>query len=419
MSFIRTSRSPRSSFTLIELLVVIAIIAILAVVVVLTLNPAQLLMQGRDSGRVSDLANITTVLNLFLADQPGASLGNTSTTYLSIPDPTATTTAGTNCAGLNLTPPANWTYHCPASSTYRAADGTGWIPVNFRSISAGSPLGILPVDPANTSSSALYYAYTPGGSTFALTAGMESQKYLQTAKSDGGVDPARYEAGSNLSLVSPSEGLVGLWTLDEGSGTSAFDASGNGNTGTWSGTLPYYTSSSKVGAYAGSFDGSTDCVVMPSSTSLNNIGTLASPNYSVAFWVKTLSENDFLEKWNAGGYPFAFRGSGLGMRWGIYDGVHNPGLTSAATAIDNTWHHVVGVRNTTALSMYIYIDGSFSGSASDTTVGSNVSSPGQFSVGDRFSNCSVDWISGSIDDVRIYSRAFTSAEVQALYNAEK
>ena len=41
----------RSGFTLIELLVVIAIIAILAVVVILTLNPAQLLAQARDSTR--------------------------------------------------------------------------------------------------------------------------------------------------------------------------------------------------------------------------------------------------------------------------------------------------------------------------------------------------------------------------------
>ena len=38
---------------MIELLVVIAIIAIVSVVVLLVLNPAQLLMQSRDSNRVS------------------------------------------------------------------------------------------------------------------------------------------------------------------------------------------------------------------------------------------------------------------------------------------------------------------------------------------------------------------------------
>lgn len=39
----------RNSFTLIELLIVVAIVAILAIVVVLTLNPAELLKQSRDS----------------------------------------------------------------------------------------------------------------------------------------------------------------------------------------------------------------------------------------------------------------------------------------------------------------------------------------------------------------------------------
>jgi prepilin-type N-terminal cleavage/methylation domain-containing protein len=54
--------SSRKAFTLIELLVVIAIIAILAVVVVLTLNPAEILKQSRDSNRVSDMDTLTHAL---------------------------------------------------------------------------------------------------------------------------------------------------------------------------------------------------------------------------------------------------------------------------------------------------------------------------------------------------------------------
>lgn len=62
----------RKSFTLIELLVVLALVAILSVVVVVTLNPAELLKQARDSNRLSDLATINTSLNLFSADvHPG------------------------------------------------------------------------------------------------------------------------------------------------------------------------------------------------------------------------------------------------------------------------------------------------------------------------------------------------------------
>src|ERR1035441_2083464 len=90
----------RKGFTLIELLVVIAIIAVLAVVVVLTLNPGQLLMQARDSSRLSDLANLQTAMNLYVTDSAingATSLGSSSVTYVSVPDPSATTTAGSDC----------------------------------------------------------------------------------------------------------------------------------------------------------------------------------------------------------------------------------------------------------------------------------------------------------------------------------
>ena len=157
-----------SAFTLIELLVVIAIIAILAVVVVLTLNPAELLRQSRDADRVSDMATLTSAINLYSADQSGApsySLGTPSTTYFSFYDPAATSSVGTNCATAGLfQQPYGWSYQCPASSTLRNVNNTGWIPVNFSGISSGSPFGALPIDPSDSSSSHLYYTYTTNGS---------------------------------------------------------------------------------------------------------------------------------------------------------------------------------------------------------------------------------------------------------------
>ena len=62
------NRKNRKGFTLIELLVVIAIIAVLAVVVVLTLNPAELLRQARDSNRLSDFATMKSAISLYATD---------------------------------------------------------------------------------------------------------------------------------------------------------------------------------------------------------------------------------------------------------------------------------------------------------------------------------------------------------------
>ena len=79
-----------SGFTLIELLVVIAIIAVLAVVVILTLNPAGLLQEARDSNPISDMATLKSGLSLYLADvAPPALLPATTTSPCYADQPTS------------------------------------------------------------------------------------------------------------------------------------------------------------------------------------------------------------------------------------------------------------------------------------------------------------------------------------------
>src|ERR1700733_11386860 len=118
-----------SGFTLIELLVVIAIIAVLAVIVILTLNPAELLRQSRDSNRLSDMSTLNSAMVLYNEDVNLASLGSASTLYPSVSDAAATSTAGDQCQGLGaLTLPVIWSYQCAASTTFKAIDGTGWVP---------------------------------------------------------------------------------------------------------------------------------------------------------------------------------------------------------------------------------------------------------------------------------------------------
>src|ERR1022692_1082421 len=217
----------RKGFTLIELLVVIAILAVLAVVVVLTLNPAGLMQESRDSNRVSDMATLNTGISLLLADSQTANvLGSANVVYVSVPDPSATSTAGDQCQGLGLLSlPAGWSYQCAASSTFRKTDGTGWIPVNLSQASFGTPLSMLPIDPTNTSSSRRYYAYaTDGNGHFEVTSVMESAKYQlggsgDVISGDGGTLASVYEKGSKLGLEPLDYGdpsLVGLWTFAEG-----------------------------------------------------------------------------------------------------------------------------------------------------------------------------------------------------------
>jgi len=210
----------RSAFTLIELLVVIAIIAILAVVVILTLNPAELLRQSRDSNRISDMATLKSAITLYITDQSGVSgfsLGTSGTCYNS---PLIATTSfyGPNTSGVwaATTSCAAWLVTTTTSSPAvgRSVNGSGWLPVDFASTTSGSPVGTLPMDPLNTdgtgpskSAGGFFYSYDTNGTTYKLSAFMESVKYstngandVESNSFDGGNNNYVYEQGSNLAL---------------------------------------------------------------------------------------------------------------------------------------------------------------------------------------------------------------------------
>ena len=189
-------RNQRGGFTLIELLVVIAIIAILSVVLILTLNPAELLRQARDSNRVSDLATLKSAISLYLSDVASPSIITASTDcFMSAATTTAT---ATNCGNSFVGRTTMATSSATAGGL--AVTGVGWIPVNFGSISSGAPLGNLPMDPTNSGVNAYRYTASSTGLTFELNADLESSKYTNVStgleNTDGGNSSTVYEVGT-------------------------------------------------------------------------------------------------------------------------------------------------------------------------------------------------------------------------------
>jgi len=396
-----------SSFTLIELLVVIAILAVLAVAVVLILNPVELIKESRDTTRIEDLGTLNKALGYLQTDQPNTSFGSSTTVYVSIP----WTTTSTNCSNLGLPAlPSGYAYGCAPTSTYQMTDGTGWIPLDFTSLSFGSPFSRLPVDPVNTTSSGYYYTYIPGGS-WKLTAFFESADRAPEANKDGGTDAALYEVGTSLTTISPGRGLVGHWRFEEGSGTSATDASGSGNTGTMysSSTLTsLHTSSGKVGSAAASFDGSDDSV------NIADFPIFASDaNYTVVVWMYPVSEGLQYPLFNqfGGGWRIERLATTGKANFRLNNG--NSAVSTTALDIDNWWF-VVGVREGTT--MRIYVNGQLEGSGTQalfTYTSSNV----YFGWNGGYVGAS--YFDGKLDDVRIYNRVLSASEIQALYNATR
>jgi prepilin-type N-terminal cleavage/methylation domain-containing protein len=185
-------QSSQKGFTLIELLVVIAIVAVLAVTVLLTLNPAQLLRQARDSNRTQDLATMKSALSLYLSDASSPSLGSSTLCY-----------AHTSSSAANCT--ARFSGGTITLSSSLSTAGSGWIPVDFTGISAGAPVSVLPIDPVNNST--YYYAYKANDSlkTFEINADMESTKFASGGSSDlegtdGGNSNTLFEVGNDPGL---------------------------------------------------------------------------------------------------------------------------------------------------------------------------------------------------------------------------
>jgi len=191
----------KRGFTLLELLIVIGILAILSTTMILVINPAELLKKARDSQRISDLSTVKTVIAYYLTVVASPSIGATATSYNNV-------STSVSCTGFTGA----------ATSTAQTVDGNGWIPISFTSISDGSPIPSLPLDPNPTAYNATtgrYYVYlVSANTTYELVANMESDYYKNGGTSDveskdGGKISALYEVGTNLALTTSSANCFG------------------------------------------------------------------------------------------------------------------------------------------------------------------------------------------------------------------
>lgn len=399
----------RNSFTLIELIITISIIGILAAAVVIIINPAQLLEQGRDSKRISDLNSLSQAISAYIYQGPGLTgLGSANTVYVSLPDTTST------CANLNLpTLPLGWSYHCVTQENLFNVDGSGWMPINLNQMAGGSPISVLPVDPTNSPSNGEYYTYAvSASSTYELTAHVESNKYQSTAASDGGPDPTTYELGSGLAVTPFLHGLVGYWSFNGASGglnSAAADLSGWGNNGTLldatsTGTGPTYTTSGCLSGGCLSFDGTDDFVRILNSASINpNASNFA---VNVWFYANSVGSGILYNKENM--YEAeVVTGYAWQPDWAWFGGGN-------LNSIANQWIMMTVVYD--HANQYLYRNGVLAYSRPQT--GNMGTDTNNLTFGSR-QNGTSDFFKGLLDDISIYSSALTAAQVQAIYNAEK
>jgi hypothetical protein len=207
----------------------------------------------------------------------------------------------------------------------------------------------------------------------------------------------------------PSSDIAGFWTLDEGSGASAFDQSANANDGMVDGAD--WSGRGKI-ANALNFDGANDYVDLGSDPSLDLGGT-----FTVSAWVKPNRLRNYagvVSKVIAdrtGTYSYMLVAHGNG-KIGAYE--PSTGWVFSTTGGINTedWFHVAWVFNDGMI--HFYINGQPSGSSSFPYTDNP---DHHVFLGSWYSNYTYYDFDGLIDEVIIYNRALTDEEIAGRYGA--
>ncbi|HEY5866900.1 MAG TPA: LamG domain-containing protein [Candidatus Tectomicrobia bacterium] len=201
----------------------------------------------------------------------------------------------------------------------------------------------------------------------------------------------------------PGAGLVAAYSFNEGNGTSVQDASGNGHTGTLSGAT--WTPQGKFGA-ALTFNGTTNWVTVNDSSRLD-----LSTGMTLAAWVfptSTTGVRDILlkEGANADIYNLYARNWRGRPEANVLVGGSNRTAEGPAALSANVWTHVAGTYD--GVTVRLFLNGVQV--ASTAISGPIAASTGPLRIGGN--GLWGEFFQGSIDEVRLYNRALTQAEIQ-------
>ncbi|MBN1672653.1 MAG: lamin tail domain-containing protein [Kiritimatiellae bacterium] len=206
--------------------------------------------------------------------------------------------------------------------------------------------------------------------------------------------------------------LVSQWKFDDGSGTTALDASGNGHHGTLLGGAGWGT-----GQFGGalSLDGANDYMTRASGSPLPTTSPL-----TVTAWVRTTAAKE--QAFFGQGAPTNYWIGAYFMELTTAGKVHFYGmaapedrtlnLTSSASVNNGAWRHVVCQRNSSGRAR-IYIDGQLD---AEKYVDPVWFFDGPVHVGSAAWQPQVmaKFFQGRIDDVRLYNWELSASEIQTV-----
>jgi len=198
------------------------------------------------------------------------------------------------------------------------------------------------------------------------------------------------------------------WRLDEGTGKTAKDSSGNGHSGTIKGGAAW---SNGVWGKALVLDGVNDHAVVKHAASLNVT------KFTQSLWLKVekfpSNSVDIFSKRGAaqtdGPTLILYANGQIRFHWEVSN--TNYGMLSKTLLLPGKWYHLAGTYD--GASARFYVNGVQDSSALVTTNPPAVSNDIVLGSGESMTN----YFAGSMDDVRLYGSALTAGQVYGLYNA--
>lgn len=211
------------------------------------------------------------------------------------------------------------------------------------------------------------------------------------------------------------DSLVGWWTFDGPRMTpNVRDSSGQGSNGTLNGQPATTTTAGRVGQ-ALTFDGTNDYV----DTGASSLYDFTDEQMTVAAWVKPADLTSVMaiagRRNMSSGWGFFVNGASAGapLRFSIFGVIDQD--SSSSGLVRGQWNHVAVTYNKSTISFYV--NGSLVSSHANTSdivsAGSRSLYLGAFNNTGTFANP----MNGALDEVRVYSRPFSAAEIKQLYNA--
>ncbi len=233
---------------------------------------------------------------------------------------------------------------------------------------------------------------------------------IYTVKAEDGTTQV-YEV--TITTTIPVNGLIAYYPFD---GTS-IDYSGNKNDGQAIGNPIFTTDRNGKNNGAISFNGKNQYVIVPDAASLKNLST----GVSVTAWVKI---NDWYLDWGpivckSSGQERHFQlailnQNGQGKNYFLHSDGILPGIEIGQTVQFGTWYHVT--MTVDGLNRTFYFNGVKRGSVNNYPQISPNSVP--LYIG-RDPYLQDEYLNGALDELTIYNRLLTDAEVKRIYEAEK